>query len=127
MSNNEVKKSSIATSRTAPAVLSDAEYMFPAFTNDKVLLNKKKDRLPAMGWNSWNAFGSKNSEALTKAMADAIIDLELDKLGYKYVVLDDGSINQACRWFIIKWTVKFPSGFKSLSDYIIVRTIIWYV
>ncbi|NMA90281.1 MAG: alpha-galactosidase [Amphibacillus sp.] len=119
MSNNEVKKSSIATSRTAPAVLSDAEYMFPAFTNDKVLLNKKKDRLPAMGWNSWNAFGSKNSEALTKAMADAIIDLELDKLGYKYVVLDDGCYkSERVDGLLSNETVKFPSGFKSLSDYI---------
>lgn len=119
MSNNEVKKSSIATSRTAPAVLSDAEYMFPAFTNDKVLLNKKKDRLPAMGWNSWNAFGSKNSEALTKAMADAIIDLELDKLGYKYVVLDDGCYkSERVDGLLSNESVKFPSGFKSLSDYI---------
>src|SRR5690554_6094089 len=107
------------TSRVKPAVLTDPEYMFPVFSNGKVLLNKKKDRLPAMGWNSWNAFGSKNSEALTKAMADAIIDLELDKLGYKYVVLDDGCYkSERVDGLLSNETVKFPSGFKSLSDYI---------
>ena len=30
-----------------------------------------------MGWNSWNTFGSGNNEELTKAMADAIVDLGL--------------------------------------------------
>jgi alpha-galactosidase len=63
---------------------------FDSFGNGKVLHNKKKNNLPAMGWNSWNAFGSGNTEALTKAMADKFCELGLDKLGYKYIVLDDG-------------------------------------
>ena len=86
----EGKTSSRTTSRTAPDEIKDPGYMFPAFTNGEVLLNKKQGRLPAMGWNSWNAFGSKNTEELTKAMADAIVDLGLADLGYEYVVLDDG-------------------------------------
>ena len=73
-----------------PEALKGAEFSYDAFENGKVLYNKKKNRLPAMGWNSWNAFGSGNTEALTKAMADKIVELGLDKLGYKYVVLDDG-------------------------------------
>lgn len=113
------QKSSIATSRTAPAVLTDPNYMFPAFKNNDVLLNKKKDRLPTMGWNSWNAFGSKNSEELTKAMTNALIDLDLAELGYKYVVLDDGCYkSERVDGLLANETVKFPSGFRALSDYI---------
>ena len=107
------------TSRVKPAVLTDPEYMFPAFSNGKVLLNKKKGRLPAMGWNSWNAFGSQNNEELTKAMADAIINLGLAELGYSYIVLDDGCYQSyRINGKLTNDPEKFPSGFKALSDYI---------
>lgn len=113
------KKSSIATSREAPAVITDPEYMYPAFSNGDVLLNKKKGRLPTMGWNSWNAFGSKNSEALTKEIANKIIELGLADLGYEYVVLDDGCYkSERIDGLLVNESVKFPSGFKALSDYI---------
>lgn len=42
-----------------------------------------------MGWNSWNKFGSNITEALIKQTADKIVELGLDKLGYRYVNLDD--------------------------------------
>ena len=72
-----------------------------------------------MGWNSWNAFGSGNSEALTKAMADCIKELELDKLGYKYLVLDDGCYkSERVDGLLANEEIKFPSGFRALSDYI---------
>lgn len=118
---NEVSKSitTRTTSRIAPDVITDPNYMFPAFTNGEVLLNKKQGRLPAMGWNSWNAFGSKNNEVLTKAMADAFIDLDLAKLGYQYIVLDDGCYkSERVDGLLSNETIKFPSGFKALSDYI---------
>lgn len=113
------KVSAKVTSRTAPDKITDPDYMFPAFSNGKVLLNKKQGRLPAMGWNSWNAFGSKNNEALTKTMADAIVDLGLEELGYKYVVLDDGCYkSERVNGLLSNESIKFPSGFKALSDYI---------
>ena len=62
-------------SLTEPEKITDNNYRFDAFENNKVLLNKKKNHLPAMGWNSWNAFGSGNTEALTKEMADAILSV----------------------------------------------------
>ncbi|MEJ6952242.1 alpha-galactosidase [Halanaerobiaceae bacterium ANBcell28] len=72
-----------------------------------------------MGWNSWNAFGSKNNEELTKAMADAFIDLELADLGFKYIVLDDGCYkSERVDGLLSNEPRKFPSGFKALSDYI---------
>jgi alpha-galactosidase len=107
------------TSRTAPDEIADPGYMFPAFSNGKVLLDKKQGRLPAMGWNSWNAFGSKNNEALTKAMADIIVSLGLADLGYEYVVLDDGCYkSERINGLLSNETIKFPSGFKALPDYI---------
>lgn len=110
----------VTTSRETPAIISDPAYMFPAFSNGDVLLNKKQGRLPAMGWNSWNPFGSENTEALTKAMADAIVTLGLDDVGYEYVVLDDGCYKSVrdSDGRLSNNTTKFPSGFKVLGDYI---------
>lgn len=102
-----------------PQPITDKDYMFPAFFNGRVLGAKKAGRLPVMGWNSWNAFGSGNTEMLTRAMADKIIELGLDKAGYKYIVIDDGCY-RSCRvdGQLANNDVKFPSGFKQLSDYI---------
>lgn len=116
---NEGGRSPRTTSRIAPDEIKDPNYMFPAFANGEVLLNKRQGRLPAMGWNSWNAFGSNNTEELTKAMADALVDLGLADLGYKYVVLDDGCYrSERIDGLLSNETIKFPNGFKSLSDYI---------
>ncbi len=92
---------------------------YDAFSNGQVLLGKKKHHLPAMGWNSWNAFGSGNTEALTKAMADKFIELGLKDLGYEFIILDDGCYkNKRVDGLLSNEEVKFPSGFKALSDYI---------
>lgn len=102
-----------------PKALPGKDYYFDSFSNGKVLLDKKKGHLPAMGWNSWNAFGSGNTAKLTKAMADKFIELELDKLGYQYIVLDDGCYkSERINGELSNETQKFPEGFKALSDYI---------
>ena len=107
---------------TEPSKISDKKYRFDSFTNGQVFSGKQKGRLPAMGWNSWNAFGSGNTEALTKIMADKIVELGLDKLGYQYVVLDDGCYkSERENGKLSNEPVKFPSGFRSLSDYIHAR------
>ncbi len=104
---------------TEPEKITDNKYRFDSFTNGKVLEGKKTGRLPAMGWNSWNAFGSGNTEALTKAMADKLVELGLSDLGYKYVVLDDGCYkSERENGKLANEPVKFPSGFKALSDYV---------
>ncbi|MCR4753913.1 MAG: glycoside hydrolase family 27 protein [Lachnospiraceae bacterium] len=95
------------------------ECRFDAFKDGKVLYGKKKGRLPAMGWNSWNAFGSGNTEELTKIMADRFIELGLKDLGYEYIVLDDGCYKETrIGGKLSNEEVKFPSGFKALGDYI---------
>ena len=102
-----------------PAFLKDSKERYDAFSDGEVLENKKKGSLPAMGWNSWNAFGSNNTEVLTKIMADKIVELGLDKLGYKFVVLDDGCYKpERVNGRLANNPEKFPSGFKSLADYI---------
>lgn len=103
----------------SPDKITDSQYRYDSFENGKVLLNKKKNHLPAMGWNSWNAFGSGNTQFLTKIMADKIVELGLKDLGYKYVILDDGCYKaQRIDGKLSNDEVKFPDGFKTLSDYI---------
>lgn len=92
---------------------------FDSFANGEILLNKKKHHLPAMGWNSWNAFGSGNTEKLTTTMADRFIELGLKDLGYEYIVLDDGCYKDTrVDGKLSNDEVKFPNGFSYLSKYI---------
>ena len=102
-----------------PTPIPDKEYRYDAFENGCVLLNKKKNHLPVMGWNSWNAFGSGNTERLTKDMADALVELGLAQLGYQYVVLDDGCYkSERVDGKLSNEVMKFPGGFKALADYV---------
>ena len=100
-----------------PVKIEDSRFRYDAFKDGKVLYGKK--HFPPMGWNSWNAFGSGNTEELTKAMADRIVELGLDKLGYQYVVLDDGCYGaERIDGHVEGDSVKFPGGFMAMSDYI---------
>lgn len=104
---------------TEPCKITDKKFRFDSFANGQAFDGNKKGRLPAMGWNSWNAFGSGNTEALTKIMADKIIELGLDKLGYQYLVLDDGCYkSERENGKLANEPVKFPNGFRALSDYV---------
>ena len=44
---------------------------------------------PPMGWNSWNAFAGRVSDAKIRAAADAFVRLGLDEHGYSFVNIDD--------------------------------------
>lgn len=109
----------IRSSNTAPEKIINKEYAYPSYKNGTVFPEKKTGKLPIMGWNSWNAFGSGNTEELTKAIAEKLIELGLDKLGYKYLVLDDGCyLPERVNGKLSNEPVKFPSGFRALSDHI---------
>lgn len=71
-----------------------------------------------MGWNSWNTFACNINEQIVKDMADKIQELGLDKLGYKYVNLDDcwQAVDRAEDGHVVV-DKNFPSGMKSLADY----------
>ena len=52
-----------------PVVINDKRLRFDAFNSENAkVFPDKKQRLPAMGWNSWNAFGSGNTEVLTSGL-----------------------------------------------------------
>ena len=102
---------------SGPSPIDDKRLRFDDFDNSDIF--SKKPRLPAMGWNSWNAFGSGNTEDLTKAMVLKIKELGLDKLGYKYVVLDDGCYHpERVDGHLKADEIKFPSGFKAMADFV---------
>ena len=100
------------------------------------LYNKPEGvKLPAMGFNTWNAFGTNHGqsssipapyntigEETAKGIADSFIRLGLDKVGYQYIVLDDGTYRSgrgaAPYNELQNNTTRFPSGFPALADYI---------
>ena len=74
---------------------------------------------PPMGWNSWNKFGCDVNETLIRGQADAMASSGMKAAGYTYVVIDDcwqgprdsnGNITPDAQ--------RFPSGMKSLADYV---------
>nr|WP_199156589.1 glycoside hydrolase family 27 protein [Pedobacter sp. ASV2] len=74
---------------------------------------------PIMGWSSWNNFRVNINEDIIKAQANAIIALKLNDAGYKFVNIDDGFFGGRNTKGELQFNKKrFPSGMKSLADYI---------
>ena len=86
------------------------------------LLAQKFDNIaltPPMGWNSWNKFGCNVSEQLIKETADAMVTSGMRDAGYIYVNIDDCWHGERdSMGFIHPDPERFPSGMKSLADYI---------
>ncbi len=100
-----------------PAFIKDERFRYDNLKDGNPMPGKKNGKLPAMGWNSWNAFGSGNTEALTRTMADRLLELGLADLGYRYVVLDDGCyVPERVNGHLQASPEKFPSGFRALAD-----------
>lgn len=77
---------------------------------------------PPMGWNSWNKFECNVSEQLIRSAADAMVQSGMRDAGYQYVVIDDcWQISRDKDGNIVADSEKFPSGVKSLADYIHAR------
>ncbi len=88
-----------------------------AFAQSKVV--SQKVRLPLMGWASWNQFGAKIDENLIKKQADFLESTGLASAGYQYLNIDDGFFNGRYPDGTLRIdSIKFPSGMKSLADYI---------
>ncbi|HEX7598304.1 MAG TPA: glycoside hydrolase family 27 protein [Polyangia bacterium] len=74
---------------------------------------------PPMGWNSWNNFGCSPSESLIKSVADAFVSTGMAAVGYQYVNIDDCWMSgRDSSGNLVADASKFPSGIKSLADYI---------
>jgi len=76
-------------------------------------------RTPLMGWASWNVFYHDINETKIKAQADAMVSSGLADAGYRYINIDDGFWDKRNPDGSLRInSQKFPSGFKSLVDYI---------
>lgn len=74
---------------------------------------------PPMGWMTWNLFKGDISEQLIRETADAMVETGLADAGYKYIFIDDlWQGGRDAQNNIIPDAKKFPSGMKSLADYV---------
>lgn len=74
---------------------------------------------PPMGWMTWNYFGEDINEQVLREMADALAATGMVKAGYKYLMIDDGwQGGRDKKNNIIPDPKKFPSGIKSLAEYV---------
>ncbi|SEP51048.1 Alpha galactosidase A [Amycolatopsis saalfeldensis] len=80
-------------------------------------------RTPPMGWNDWNSFACNVDETLIKQTADLFVSSGLKDAGYTYVNVDDCWMapNRDGNGNLAADPVKFPSGMKSLADYVHAR------
>jgi len=79
--------------------------------------------VPPLGWNTWCTLGPCGrdycDENEIKAMADVIVSSGLKDLGYEYVNLDDcWASRRTAQGEITADANRFPSGMKSVADYI---------
>lgn len=74
---------------------------------------------PTMGWSSWNTFALNINEDVICGQADEMVKLGLDKVGYKYINIDDGYWDGRGKdGNLIVNKKLFPNGMKAVADYI---------
>ena len=74
-------------------------------------------RTPPMGWNSWNRFRGDVSDAIVRAIADAMVATGMKDAGYVYVNIDDTWEAGRDASGRILTNKKFPD-MKALADYV---------
>ncbi|XP_020675455.1 alpha-galactosidase [Dendrobium catenatum] len=86
----------------------------------RLVLDNGLGRTPPMGWNSWNHFQCSIDEKLIRETADSMVSTGLSSLGYKYINIDDcwGESNRDSQGNLVPKASTFPSGIKSLADYV---------
>jgi alpha-galactosidase len=72
---------------------------------------------PPMGWNSWNHFAGKVTDADVRAAADVLVSSGMRDAGYIYVNIDDTWQGDRDASGVIHANSKFPD-MKALSDYV---------
>ncbi|PYI11963.1 putative alpha-galactosidase D [Aspergillus sclerotiicarbonarius CBS 121057] len=75
---------------------------------------------PQMGWNTYNHYSCSPNESIVHSNAQALVDLGLSSLGYRYVTTD-------CGWTVadrlpdgsLTWNdTLFPQGFPAMGEYL---------
>ena len=78
-----------------------------------------RHKTPLMGWASWNNFRVEINENIIKAQADAMVSSGLKDAGYNFINTDDGFYGgRDAKGNLLVHPVRFPSGMKSLAEYI---------
>ncbi|KAI9660573.1 MAG: alpha-glucosidase maltase [Bathelium mastoideum] len=76
--------------------------------------------LPALGWNSWNAYGCDVSEDKIVQAANYVVSLGLKDAGYEYINIDDcwsvQTGRNATTQQIIPNATTFPDGISGTAD-----------
>ena len=72
---------------------------------------------PPMGWNSWNHFAGKVTDADVRGAADAIVSSGMRDAGYIYVNIDDTWEGERDAQGVLHTNSKFPD-MKALADYV---------
>ena len=72
---------------------------------------------PPMGWNSWNHFECKVSDAIIRAQAAAMVSSRMQAVGYTYVNIDDCWQGKRDSQGRIHPNERFPD-MKALADYV---------
>ena len=75
---------------------------------------------PPMGWNSWNHFAGRVTDADVRAAADALVSTGMRDAGYVYVNIDDTWEGKRDAHGVIHPNNKFPD-MKALADYVHAR------
>jgi alpha-galactosidase len=81
------------------------------------LLAQSVGQRPPMGWNSWNHFAEKVTEADVRSAADALVASGMRDAGYVYVNIDDTWEGKRDANGVIQTNEKFPH-MKALADYV---------
>ncbi|HUB88807.1 MAG TPA: glycoside hydrolase family 27 protein [Dyella sp.] len=77
-------------------------------------------KTPPMGWNSWNFFAEKVTDADVREAADAMVSSGMRDAGYIYVNIDDGWQGERDAKGVIHPNARFPN-MKALADYVHAR------
>src|SRR5580700_2682414 len=72
---------------------------------------------PPMGWNSWNHFAQRVTDADVRAAADAMVANGMRDAGYIYVNIDDSWEGSRDADGVLHSNDKFPD-MKALADYV---------
>ena len=77
-------------------------------------------RLPAMGYNTWNDFRCGGVTAVKlRAVADAMLALGLQQLGYRYLNVDDcWASGLGPDGELVADADAFPDGIAAVADYV---------
>lgn len=74
---------------------------------------------PTMGWSSWNTYGVDISDELICKQASEMKKLELDKVGYRYINIDDGYFGgRDAEGRLLTHPERFPKGLLPVVDHI---------